>query len=332
VNDAEEEVVEPELPICDPHHHVWDREPDDHYLASEYAADITAGGHRIEHTVAVEFKGAYRLSGPEAMSHVGETEHLAGVAALCEAGRFGALRIAAGIVGRADLTQGAAAAEVLEAHIARGGGRFRGVRHAGAWDPGPGLYVGHHDAPEHLYALPAFREGYAKLADNDLSFDAWQYHTQLGDVLDLARAFPQIRIMLNHVGGPAGVGRFQGRQAEVFPVWRAAMAALAACPNVWVKLGGLGVRVCGFGFGFNERARPAGSDELVPVWRPYIETCIDLFGVGRAMFESNFPVDKISCSSRAQWNAFKRIVAGASAEEKAKLFRGNAMAFYRLAA
>jgi predicted TIM-barrel fold metal-dependent hydrolase len=325
--DDREEILDPDLPICDPHHHLWDF-PTGRYLLDELLADIGAGRHKVESTVFVECTAFYRARGPEPMKVVGETEFVAGVAAMADSGRYGPVRACEGIVGRADLCLGEAVDEVLKAHIAAGGGRFRGIRHAGGWDPSPAIRNSHTDPPQHLYAQPGFREGFARLAAHGLSFEAWQYHPQLPDVIDLARGFPDTPIMLNHVGGPLGVGPYAGRREEVFADWRRSILDLAACPNVWVKLGGLGMSL--YGFEFHKRDRPPGSVELAQAWRPYIETCIEAFGTHRGVFESNFPVDKVSCSYDALWNAFKRITSGASAEEKARLFRDNARSFYRL--
>jgi predicted TIM-barrel fold metal-dependent hydrolase len=328
---VQEEILEPGLPICDPHHHLW-HFPDSRYLLEELLADIGPGdgfgGHRVESTVFVECTAFYRARGPEPMKVVGETEFVAGVAAMADSGRYGPVRACEAIVGRADLGLGAAVDAVLKAHVAAGGGRFRGIRHAAGWDASEAVRNSHTEPSQHLYLEPAFREGFARLAPNGLSFEAWQYHTQLPDLLDLARAFPDTQIMLDHVGGPLGIGPYAGRRDEIFQTWRQSIRALAGCPNVWVKLGGLGMAICGFDH--HRRAVLPGSAELAEAWRPYIETCIEAFGPERGMFESNFPVDKVSCSYEALWNAFKRLAAGASATEKARLFRDSARDFYRL--
>lgn len=326
-----EEILDPDLRICDPHHHLWDF-PGSRYLLDDLLADIGpadgVGGHRIESTVFVECTAFYRALGPEWLRVVGETEFVAGTAAMADSGRYGPVRACEGIVGRADLCLGEAVDEVLKAHVAAGGGRFRGIRHAGGWDASDAVRNSHTNPPQHLYARPDFREGFARLAANGLTFEAWQYHPQLPDVLDLARAFPDTRIMLNHVGGPLGIGPYAGRRDEIFGDWSGWIRQLGACPNVWVKLGGLGMSV--YGFEFHKREHSPDSAELAQAWRPYIETCIEAFGDRRAVFESNFPVDKVSCGYDTLWNAFKRITAGASAEKKARLFRDNARTFYRL--
>ena len=321
-----EAILEPELAICDPHHHLWDF-PASRYLLPELLADLTSG-HNVESTVFVECGSFYRASGPEPMKFVGETEFVGGQAAMAASGRYGPVLACEGIVSRADLAEGASVAAVLERHIRAGNGRFKGIRHAGAYDPSPDIRRSHTSPPPGLYGLPKFREGFAKLAPLGLSFEAWQYHPQLGEVAALADAFPETAILLNHVGGPLGIGPYAGKQDEVFAVWKAGIEDLAQRPNVWVKLGGLGMAICGFGF-HHQDPKP-GSDVLADAWRPYLETCIEAFGVDRGMFESNFPVDGASCDYATLWNALKRVAAGCSSDEKAALFKANARQFYRL--
>jgi predicted TIM-barrel fold metal-dependent hydrolase len=321
-----EAILEPELEICDPHHHLWDF-PTSVYLLPELLADAGAG-HRVTSTVFVECGSFYRAAGAEPMKYVGETEFVNGVAAMAASGRYGEVMACEGIVGRADLLGGAAVADVLEAHVRAGMGRFKGIRHAGAYDPSPDIRRGHTNPPPNLYGERAFREGFAELGKLGLSFEAWQYHPQLPEVAALADAFPHTLILLNHVGGPLGIGPYADRRAEVFETWRRDIQDLARRPNVWVKLGGLGMPVCGFGF--HKRDPKPGSEELAEAWRPYLETCIEAFGADRGMFESNFPVDRASCDYATLWNALKHVAAGASADEKAALFKDNARRFYRL--
>jgi predicted TIM-barrel fold metal-dependent hydrolase len=247
---------------------------------------------------------------------------------MAASGTYGKTQVCAGIVGYADLTLGAAVEKVLEAMITAGSGRFRGIRFITASHPDQAAWGSMVTRPEGLLTDQRVREGFARLAPLGLSFDAWMYHTQLGDLLDLARAFPETQIVLGHVGGPIGLGRYAGKRDEVFAEWSGRIRELAACPNVHVKLGGLGMRM--FGFDLHTRELPPSSEELAAAWRPYIETCIAAFGPERAMLESNFPVDKGSCGYAALWNAFKRIAAGYSAAEKAALFSGTATKFYRL--
>jgi predicted TIM-barrel fold metal-dependent hydrolase len=321
-----EPILEPDLPICDPHHHLWDF-PQSRYLLPELLEDLTSG-HKVESTVFVECGSFYRAAGPEPMSFVGETEFVGGVAAMAASGRYGQILACEGIVGRADLSYGAAVEAVLESHVRAGNGRFKGIRHAGAYDPDPGIRRSHTNPPPGLYAHPKFREGFAKLGELGLSFEAWQYHPQIGEVAALADANPTVLILLNHVGGPLGIGPYEGKREEVFAAWKPAIEDLAKRPNVFVKLGGLGMPICGFGF--HHRDPKPGSAELAEAWRPYVETCIEAFGPERSMFESNFPVDRASCDYATLWNALKRIAAGASADEKALLFKDTARRFYRL--
>jgi L-fuconolactonase len=320
-----EEILEPDLPIVDPHHHLWDR-PGWRYLLDELLADLNSG-HRIIATVFLQCRAMHRADGPEALRPVGETEFVNGVAAMSASGGYGPARVCAGIVGHADLTLGAPVRDVLAAHIRAGGDRFRGIRHTNAWEssvPRPS------NAPRPgLLADPAFRAGFAELAPLGLSFDAWMYHPQIPELTDLARAFPDTAIVLNHVGGPLGIGAYAGRRDAMLADWGASIRELATCPNVCVKLGGLGMPLTGLGF--HERPEPPSSEELADASRPYFEACIDAFGPGRCMFESNFPVDKESFSYAVYWNACKRLTRGAGAAEKADLFRGTAARFYRIA-
>ena len=322
-----EEILEPDLPICDPHHHLWDF-PNSRYLLPELLADLQSG-HNVQSTVFVECTSFYRASGPQALRMVGETEFVNGVAAMAASGRYGPVLACEGIVSRADLTMGADVGAVLDAHIRAGNGRFRGIRHAGGWDASPDVRNSHTDPPRGLYAEASFRAGLRELAARGLTFEAWQYHPQLPDVTALARAVPEAKIVLNHVGGPLGIGPYAGRQKEIFQSWSRDIRELAQCPNVWVKLGGLGMSICGFDF--HKRERLPDSQELADAWRPYLETCIEAFGPKRGMFESNFPVDGVSCDYATLWNAFKRVTGGASAGEKALLYRDTARSFYRLA-
>ena len=321
-----EEILEPGLPICDPHHHLWDF-PTSRYLLPELLAD-TGSGHNIVSTVFVECTAFYREDGPELLRFVGETEFVNGVAAMSASGRYGAVRACTGIVGRADLTRGAAVEEELAAHVAAGNGRFRGIRHASAHDPSPQVAEGHTRPGPGLLGRVDFREGFARLQQFGLSFDAWLFHPQIVELTALARAFPEQPIVLDHVGGPLGIGPYAGHRTEVFAAWRPAILELARCPNVTVKLGGLGMKVTGFGF--HDHPAPPSSRELAEAWRPYVETCIEAFGPNRCMFESNFPVDRPSGPYALLWNAFKRLAAGASADEKAMLFHDTAARFYRL--
>ncbi|GGC58097.1 amidohydrolase [Siccirubricoccus deserti] len=319
-----EPILEPELPIVDAHHHLWERS-DQRYLLPEFLADLNTG-HNIAATVFIQCHAMYRAAGPEEMRPVGETEFVAGIAAMSDSGAYGPTRIAAGIVGFADLTLGERAGPVLDAHIRAAGGRFRGVRHSAAWDADPIIGNGH-DAP-HLLRRPEFRAGLRELTARGLAFDLWVFHTQLDEALELVRACPETSFILGHCGGPLGYGPYAGRRDDVFARWKAGMAALAGCPNVVVKLGGMMMRLAAYDYG--ALPIPPTSAELAAHWEPYIITCIELFGADRCLFESNFPVEKMGIGYAGIWNAFKHLTHGASAEEKRALFAGTAQRVYRL--
>ncbi len=323
---VKEDALEPELPIVDPHHHLWDH-PGSRYMLDEILRD-TATGHRVLATVFVECMSMYRADGPEAMRPVGETEFVNGIAAQSASGQYGETRVAAGIVGFADLTLGAAVEEVLQAHIAAAPARFRGIRHAGGFDASEDIRNSHTNPPANLYESKRFREGFGNLHGLGLSFEAWQYHPQLPMVTALARAFPDTTILLNHFGGPLGIGPYEGRRAEILGEWKKGITDLARCPNVVVKLGGINMPVNGFGW--HHRPSPPTSDELVAATRDYYLHSIEQFGPQRCMFESNFPVDRVSCTYGVLWNSFKKIAAGFTRDEKAHLFHRTAAKVYRL--
>jgi len=322
-----EDILDPDQPIIDPHHHLWHARPD-RYLLEDLVADVTTG-HNVLSTVFIQCGSAYRKDGPEELRPVGETDFVAAIAKATEAGEYGAFRACPGIVGHADCLLGDRIDAVLEAHVQAGGGRFKGIRHSGTYDPGiaPTAPPG---APEGLYRQPEFQRGFARLAKHDLTFEAWLYHPQLGDLVDLLRNNPANRVVLDHFGGPLGVGPYEGKRSEVFAAWAARIRELAQFPNLYVKLGGLAMNVNGFGY--HHQPMPPGSGEMANAWRPYMETAIEAFGTNRCMFESNFPVDKGMCSYPVLWNAFKRIAAACSADEKADLFHRSAATFYRLPA
>ena len=321
-----EEILDPARPIVDPHHHLWDR-GGQRYLIEELAADI-GSGHNVIATVYVEARSMYRAGGPEALRPVGEVEFANGAAAMSASGGYGSAAICAGIVGHANLLLGEAARPVLEAEIAAGNGRFRGIRHSSAWDADAEVAGMYALRPKGLLLDPIFREGFACLAPLGLSFDAWLFHPQIGELADLARAFPDTGIVLDHCGGPIGVGSYANRREEIFANWKASIQDIAKCPNVMVKLGGLAMRL--LGYDFDRRPKPPSSEDAAAAWGAYIETCIEAFSAERCMFESNFPPDKGQCSYQLIFNAFKRIAAQYSEPEKTALFSGTATEFYRL--
>lgn len=326
-----EAALEPDLPIIDPHHHFWDSPHRGSYLLPGLLSDI-GGGHNIVSTVFLECRAMYRKEGPRHMAAVGEVEFVAGLAAMSASGGYGPCRVAEVIIGGGDLTAGAAnVRELMEAEIVAAGGRLRGMRHGVAWDEHEAVSkFASRTVPLHQVMDPKFREGFAQLAPLGLSFESWQYHPQLPDAIDLARSFPNTSIILNHVGGILGVGPYSGHRPEVFAGWKTNITELAKCPNVTMKLGGLGM--VSVGFDFHERDLPPSSEDLAAAWRPYIEHCIEAFGVDRCMFESNFPPDKQSGGYTELWNAFKRITVNASAAEKTALYSGTAARVYRMIA
>ncbi len=340
-----EPILDPDLAIIDPHHHLWDLRPMlplfpeprhrfietlmpvAYYGFDAFHGDVTSG-HKVIASVYMECGAFYNPAYGAALQVVGEVEYVNGVAAQSASGLYGDVRLCAGIVGHANLLLGSAVGEVLDALHAAAPARFKGIRHQGAWDADPEVLGPPFHAPPELYRERAFREGFAELGKRGMSFDAWILEPQLPDVIDLARAFPDVPICLDHCGTPVGNASYRGRLGERFDIWAANIRELGQCPNVMVKLGGLAMHNCDM-----PEAGPAagvGSEELARLWRPYIETCIEAFGTSRAMFESNYPVDRWGATYPVLWNAFKRITAGASADEKAALYAGNARAFYAL--
>jgi predicted TIM-barrel fold metal-dependent hydrolase len=311
-----EVVLDPDIAICDPHHHLWDR-ADDRYMMEELTGDLTSG-HRVERTVFVECGSSYRPDGPAAMRPVGETEF---VVASDSAG------LVQGIVGHADLRL-RDIEDVLAAHTQAGQGRFRGIRHSSTWDASARVWRHPADTPPGLLGDTAFRSGIAALGQAELIFEAWLYHPQIPELISLACAYPGVSIVIDHLGGPLGVGPYKGRQAEVLEVWRRSICELARCPNVVMKLGGIGIPM--YGTGWHRRPGDVTSDEIAALWRGPILHCVEQFGAERCMFESNFPVDKRCCSYRALWDGFKKIAAGASPTERKALFSGTAVRTYRL--
>lgn len=338
-----EDILDPDLPIIDPHHHLWDLrplvphfpEPRHHFIAAiaekpyytfNELRDDLATGHNVVGTVFMECGAFYNPALEHELKVIGEVEYVNGVAAQSASGLYGPLRACAAIVGHANLLLGRRVGAVLDALAAAGNGRFRGIRHQGAWDADPEVLGAPFHAPASLYADPVFRQGFAELGKRGLTFDAWVLEPQIADVTALARAFPDQPICLDHCGTPLNVASYHGKLHERFNPWRDAIHELARCENVTVKLGGLAMAFCGM----PEQGPAAGlgSEALAAMWRPYIETCIEAFGPDRAMFESNYPVDHWGASYPVLWNAFKRIARAASADEKRALFAGTAARFY----
>jgi L-fuconolactonase len=327
---VQEEVLEPERPIIDAHHHLW-RLPQETYLLPEFLADVGAagGGHNIVASVFAECGAMYRPAGPASLRSIGEVEFANGIAAQSASGVFGPTRVAAAMFGSVDLGLGAAAGKVLDAHQARAPDRYRGVRPIVAADPN-GVLDPWPSAPDGLMASAGFQAGIRELAQRSLVLDVWVFHHQIDEVTALAQAHPDLTVVLDHIGTPLGMGYYANRRTEVFGVWKAQLARLALCPNVVVKLGGLNMHFNGFGW--HTRPLPPSSDDLLAANRDYYLTAIDLFGVSRCMFESNFPMDKRACGYDVLWNAHKKITAGFTSAEKGLMFHDVAARVYRIAA
>jgi L-fuconolactonase len=317
-----EDVLFPDLPIVDPHHHLWDH-PGYRYLLDEFTTDATTA-HRVVATVFAECLSSYRTGGPDALRPVGETEFVAGVAA----DGASPVEVGARISGFADLRLGAAVEEVLRAHVEAGAGRFAGIRFATSWDADPEIENSHTGSAPHLLADPEVRRGMTVLRDLGLVLDTWVFFPQLADVAEAADAVPDLSVVLDHCGGPLGYGRYSGRSEDDFETWRKGVHAVAERPNVTCKIGGLVARLAAFDY--RTADRPATSAELATLWRPWIETCIDAFGPDRCMFESNYPVDKVGVPYATLWNTFKRVTSSMTDGERADLFAGTARRVYGL--
>lgn len=329
---APEAALEPELPIVDAHHHLMHMPAHGvNYLLESFAADL-ACGHHIVATVCFEGSGLTRAHGPEAWRPIGEIESLRGMAAMAESGQFGPTRVAEAIVGHVDLRLGDGASALLDAASEAGGGRLRGIRHATTWDGGT---VGRHmlrPCPPQLLGDTTFRQGVRALHARGLVLDVWVFHHQLADVQALAKAFPDLNIVLDHAGTLLGVAEHAAtpearRQAQA--LWREGLARLAPLPNVSVKIGGLGMPLVGLPFHHDET--PPHSVVLAEAWAPWQDTCLEHFGPQRCMFESNFPIDRQSCGYGELWNAFKRMSASLPQDERTALFSGTASRVYGLA-
>jgi L-fuconolactonase len=320
-----EAVIEPDLPIIDPHHHLWDRLGGTRYLLDELLLDTT--GHNVRQTVFVECNSMYRADATEPLKCVGETEFVRGIAAQSNHGQYGDMRVGTGIVGAANLLLGAGVQEVLEAHLAASPATFRGIRYKTAWAASVGLVPGG-AKQEGLMNTREFVEGFSMLGRYNLSFDAWLLHPQLEELAELAGKFPDTTIILNHLGGPIGTGPYAKDRSQVFDDWKRGLSSVAAHENVVLKVGGIQMPINGFGW--HERATPPTSDELVNANGDWYLTAIDLFGPDRCMFESNFPVERQSCSYTALWNQFKKLSGSFSSTERAAMMHDTAMRVYRL--
>ena len=316
-----EDVVDPEAPIIDPHHHLWPAGGALPYGLADLEADL-GSGHNVVDTVFVECGAAYDLGAGDAFAPVGETTFVTGEAERSDRTVMG------GVVAHADLGDAANRDAVLDAHEVAGRGRFRGIRHAGSHALHPEVLMIPGGAPAGLYADPAFRAGVARLGELGLTYDTWHYHYQNRDFLELARAVPGTTMVLDHFGTPLGVGPYESQRDQIFQQWRTDIADIATCENVVAKIGGLAMP--DNGFGWHTAERPPTSDEFIEAQGRYYLHTIEQFGPERCMFESNFPIDRFSLSYRTVWNAFKKLVADFSADERDAMLRGTAARIYRL--
>ena len=323
-----EPTLEPDLPICDPHHHFWDfrheRVPYQRYLLDELNADIYSG-HNVQSTVFIEARSMYSAGGPDELRSVGEVEFVQGLAAASASGLYGPARAAAAIIGNADLSMGDRVETVLDAFQAASPNRFRGVRRSASYDAHPDVES---RAEQGLLANESFRAGARILARRGMIYENTLYFHQLPELVDFANAIPELTIVLNHIGGLYRVGPYANRDDEVIPEWQAGIAAVAQCPNIYLKLGGVGQPR--YGFDWHTYEKPIDSEGLAAGLAPLMNYCIEQFGPDRCMFESNFPPDKVSSSYNVLYNAFKRLSKDYSASERASLFHDTATKVYRI--
>ena len=325
---TQEPTLEPEVLICDPHHHFWDfrseRIPYQRYLLHELATDVNCG-HNVRSTVFIEARAMYRPDGPVEMRPVGEVEFVQGLAAASATGLYGPCRAASAIIGHADLKRGDRVEPVLQTLQAASPNRFRGIRHTVTWDPHPEV---ENRETEGVLTSAGYRQGAQTLARMGLSLDTGVCFPQLPELAAFAKAVPNLTIILNHLGGLNRAGPYANGDDEVLTTWRRGIAAVAECSNINLKLGGIGMPR--LGFDWHSRAQPIGSEELAGSMAPLMTYCIEQFGPDRCMFESNFPVDKVSFSHHVLFNAFKRFSKNYSASERAALFHDTAARAYRI--
>ena len=327
-----EEIIDHDIEIVDPHHHLWpgpsrtdEVSAENRYLLEDLWKD-TESGHKVSKTVFVECGQGYFESGSDAMKPVGETKFVCEVSEEAKADKSKAQ--IKGIVGHADMMLGSSAREVLEAHLEEGKGRFKGIRHGASWDESEEIRNSHSNPIRHIYLNDTFQKGIEQLDALNLTLDAWNYHKQIKELTDLAKCFPNLKIVQNHFGGPLGIGPYKSKREEVFSEWKDSISELSERENVYIKIGGLAMPINGWGW--HKRELPATSEELVETHEKYYLHSIKSFGVKRCMFESNFPVDKRSISYAVLWNGFKKVVRDFSTEEKEYLFFKTAADFYSL--
>lgn len=324
-----EKIIEPDIAICDPHHHFWDKRTErdyPRYQLDELLADITSG-HNVRSTVFIEARSMYNANLPPDKNSIGEVEYVQGISAASASGIYGESRVAASIIGNANLNLGESVRPILES-LSSASNRFKGIRHSVTWDPHPEVENTALHKYEGQLISDKFQAGAKVLADMKMTFEAWLYFHQLPQLLEFAKSVPNLTIILNHIGGLVMDGPYENKREEVIKIWKDGIAKIAECPNVVVKLGGIGMPRTGFDW--HERDNPIGSEELASSIAPYFNYCIDNFGTGRCMFESNFPVDKVSFSYQVLYNAFKRFSQGFSESERAAMFHDNAVAIYKV--
>lgn len=322
----DETILDPEMPIVDAHVHLVHR-PDLNYMLDDLIADLSAG-HRIAATVYIENGSMYRTTGPELLRSLGEIEYANGLGAMGASGVFGPTRFCAAIVGYAPVDKGDSVAELLDRALAVAPDRLRAVRQMAFFHPSEIFQSLPLGFPEGILSSASFLEGYRHVGSRGLSYEACVFHNQLGEVRDLADAFPETQLVVGHMGMAFGLGLDRNQRHEVFLDWRKSMQQIAERPNTLCKIGGLGLLF--WGFGFEGHAGSVSSGQLAEVWQPYVEAVIEAFGPERCMMESNFPEDGPSCGYVPSWNALKLCTRGYSAEERAAMFHNNAARFYRI--
>jgi L-fuconolactonase len=330
LNQLIEDPILPNIPIIDPHHHLWDVGFGRYYI-EELLEDINSSGHNIVSTVYIMSSSntkIYSKDGLEEFKPLTEIEFATSEGKRADLIPNNRVKVNASIVGSVDLTYGNKLQPVLEKAVNISEGRLKGIRMLLASHTDPRISSGAVKSDLGLMLHPNFIDGAKCVQDANLSLDFWIYHTQLNEMEKIARALPDLTIILNHIGGPIHIGEYEGKQAATHREWRSAMMRLSRIPNINVKLGGLGMAVNGAKF--HNSKFPPNSVQLSDIWKPWIYETIDMFGFDRCMFESNFPVDKGSCSYGALWNAFKIIAKDMSDDEINKLFSKNAAKIYKI--
>jgi len=325
----DEPILDADLPIVDSHIHLFDL-PNNRYMLDDYLADAQ-GGHNVVASIYCETQTFARKDGPEWLRPLGEVEFANGVAAMTATGRYGKCAVGAGIIGHANLTFGSGIGELLDRCMAAAPDRYRGIRHVTLDYPDerPFKFVMTYRPPAGLLNTPGFPLGLAELQKRGLTYDAAVYDPSLPRLTELVDPFPDLTVVLNHIGMPVGVDMTADEKADLFRTWSANLRKIAERPNVVCKVGGLGMPI--FGFGLEERDEAVGYQQLAEAWRPYFETAIEIFGAGRCLFESNFPPDGRSGGYIPTLNAYKHLMRAYSADEKASFFARNAARVYRLA-